>query len=370
MSLPGRLAVVLLALAAALVLAAPAIAVVAPSELRQNDVAIESGASVSDDDRGELEASAAALAEAGRPTKYVVLAERPADPTAYARSVREAVGSEWAVFVLSPGNLRIDSPAPTSAEQAAFASEVNTLRDDPIEGTIAVAERLAEESGASVEGGSSDDGGNGGGVAGFAIIGGLIVVGGGGAILWSRRAKKRRLEQTAAANRAELDPMVDGLAAQISDLDGDMEMGGERAVAAKGDYEAATMAYGEAREILALPSPTPAQVEPGGRPPREGPAGRAPGPRGARRPPRRGGRRGAAAGGALHLQPAAREGRDQRQRRRARRRAGRDPHLPGLRRPDEARAASRTTARSRPPAAPCPTGRRRAWAAAGGSAAR
>ena len=54
MSLPGRLAVVLLALAAALVLAAPAIAVVAPSELRQNDVAIESGASASDDDRGEL----------------------------------------------------------------------------------------------------------------------------------------------------------------------------------------------------------------------------------------------------------------------------------------------------------------------------
>ena len=145
MSLPGRLAVVLLALAAALVLAAPAIAVVAPSELRQNDVAVESGASVSDDDRGELEASAAALAEAGRPTKYIVLAERPADPTAYARSVREAVGSEWAVFVLSPGNLRIDSSAPTSAEQAAFESEVDTLRDDPIQGTIAVAERLAEE---------------------------------------------------------------------------------------------------------------------------------------------------------------------------------------------------------------------------------
>ena len=245
-------------MAAVLAVAAPAIAVVPPAELRQDDVAIESGAQASDDDRAALDESASELAQAGRPTKYVVLAERPADPTAYARSIREAVGSQWAVLVLSPGNLRIDSPLPTAAEQAAFESEIDTLRDDPIEGMIAVGEGLAEESGASVGGGSSDDGGVSGGVAGLAVIGGLIVVGGGGAILLSRRAQKRRLEQTEAANRAELDPMVDGLAAQIADLDGDMEMGGERAAAAKDDYEAAALAYGEARELLALPKPTPA----------------------------------------------------------------------------------------------------------------
>ena len=78
-------------MAAVLAVAAPAIAVVPPAELRQDDVAIESGAQASDDDRAALEESASELAQAGRPTKYVVLAERPADPTAYARSIREAV---------------------------------------------------------------------------------------------------------------------------------------------------------------------------------------------------------------------------------------------------------------------------------------
>ena len=140
-------------------------------------------------------------------------------------------------------------------------------RTTPIEGTIAVAERLAEEAGSPVAGGSSDDGGNegGNGVAGLAIIGGLIVVGGGGALLLSRRAQKRRLEQTAAADRAELDPMVDGLAAQISDLDGDMEMGGERAVAAKADYEAATHGLRRgARDARRCRARRPAQVDAAG----------------------------------------------------------------------------------------------------------
>ena len=242
MSLIGRLAVVLLALVAALALAAPALGQVAPSELSQTDVAIDAGASVSDDDREALEASASELSSAGSPTKYVVLAERPADPTAYARSIREAVGAEWTVLVLSPSNLRIDSPLPSSAEQAAFEEERGTLQDDAIGGTIAVAERLSEEAGNPVAGGSSDEGGDegGNGAVGLALIGGLIVVGGGGALLLSRRAQKQRRERSAAADRAELDPLIDGLAAQITDLDGDMEMGGARAAAAKADYEAAT----------------------------------------------------------------------------------------------------------------------------------
>ena len=170
--------------------------------------------------------------------------------------------------MLSPSNLRIDSPLPTAAEQAAFQSEIDALRDDPVQGTIGVAERLSSEmlGGSGASAGSSDDGGgvSSGGVAGLAIIGGLIVVGGGAAIFLSKRAQKRRKERSAAADRAELDPMVDGLAAQIADLDQDMEMGGERAVAAKEDYEAAALGYGEAREVLALPNPTPAQVDQAG----------------------------------------------------------------------------------------------------------
>ncbi len=262
----GRLAVVILALVAALALAGSALGQVDPSALQQTDVAIESGAQVSDDDREALEDSASELSRAGTPTKYVVLEARPSDPAAYARSVRQAVGAEWTVLVLSPSNLRIDSPLPTSAEQAAFEEERDTLQDDPIEGTIAVAERLSEAAGSPVADGSSDGDGDGSsnGLVGLAIIGGLVIVGGGGALLLSRRSQKRRLEQSAAADRAALDPMVDGLAAQIADLDQDMELGGERALAAKEDYAAAALAYSEAREVLALPSPTPAQVDTAG----------------------------------------------------------------------------------------------------------
>lgn len=267
MSLPGRLAVVLLALVAAIALAAPALGQVAPAELSQSDVAIEDGASVSGDERTALEESASELAQAGTPTKYVVLDERPADPTGYARSVREGVGAEWTVIVVSqsPRNLRIDSPLPSATEQAVFEQERGTLEDDPIAGIIAIGEGLSEAaSGGSAAGGSSDEGGgDGNGIAGLAIIGGLVIVGGGGALLLSRRAQKRRLEQTMAANRAELDPMVDGLAAQIADLDQDMELGGDRAAAAKADYEEAALAYGEARDLMAG-DPTPAQVDTAG----------------------------------------------------------------------------------------------------------
>src|SRR5690606_4141399 len=76
--------------------------------------------------------------------------------------------------------------------------------------------------------------------------------------------QRRRAEGARRAERAALEPLVDGLAAQVADLDADMEAGGPRAAAAKADHEAAVLAYGEAREILANPAAPPAQVDAAG----------------------------------------------------------------------------------------------------------
>jgi hypothetical protein len=52
---------------------------------------------------------------------------------------------------------------------------------------------------------------------------------------------------------ASLDPLVDGLAAQIADLDEDMRMPGARTESAREHYDVAVLSYGEARDLLEAP---------------------------------------------------------------------------------------------------------------------
>jgi hypothetical protein len=223
--------------------------------LRTGDVYVAPGTDVGSDAQARLEAAAQRLRAAGRPTKFVVLAQRPDDSVGLARTLRGSLGFGGSVLVLSPGNLGI-APAAGLApgtSQAAFDAERAALRADPIAGTIAVANRLAAArrgSAAGGNGGSSgnDDGGISGWVVGLLVA--LVAVGGVGAVLLARRSARARAERRIAEERAALEPLVDALAAEITDLEDEVDVAGARAERARPAHDEAVTAYGEARDAL------------------------------------------------------------------------------------------------------------------------
>lgn len=253
------------ALVVALALAGSAAALIDLAPVAASDVAVENGAAVSSAERAELTSAAAALAAAGTPTKFVVLRAKPADAQAYARSLRQRLSYPGSILVLSPSNLAIASPLRSSAVQQAFDAERAALRADPVAGTIAVANRLSAAVAAGTAPATGDDatpseeggGGSGGNVLLWilALGAGVVLV----AVLVSRRGAKRRAAQSLAARRESLEPLVDALAAQISDLDDDMRVVNERTAAAKPHHEMAVLSYGEARDILEAPGARTAQ---------------------------------------------------------------------------------------------------------------
>ena len=115
-------------------------------ELRDTDVFFEAGVTRSDDDRARLQSAADELSGQGFPTKFVVVAERPADPDALARTLRKDLGegTTSAVLVLGPRALGVDAKVFDCEQQLAFDAEVATLRSDDVQGTINVARRLKE----------------------------------------------------------------------------------------------------------------------------------------------------------------------------------------------------------------------------------
>ena len=259
------LTALVLAAAAILAAAGPALALVDLAAVASSDVAVERGASLSAGQRAQLEDSAASLARRGTPVKYVVLRTKPADAQGYADSLRGTLAFQGDILVLSPNNLRIASGLRTADVQAAFDSQRATLRRDPVAGTIAVAEQLSElrlSGSVSGEPGSEGEGSSGGGGA----LLGILLLGGGAvavaAVIARRRARARAgAAPTSGIQRASLEPLVDGLAAQIGDLDDDMQIAGERTAAAREHYDVAVLSYGEARDMLEAEAQTPAGLE-------------------------------------------------------------------------------------------------------------
>ena len=267
---PRHLLVVLLVATAWLLPAAVATALVAVEDVAATAVAVEDGAQLSAADRQQLQASARELNAAGTPVKYVVLKQRPADPQGYAVGLGQRLGYRGDILVLSPGNLAIGSRLPAGTVQEAFESQRAALRRDPVAGTIAVARGLSQArlSGVAPAGGSSGSSGSGSGSSsddgsgvsgGFVLflilaVGALIVVG----VLTLRR--RSRQSAVAKAGPESLDPLVDGLAAQIADLDDDMQVPGPLTQEARPHYDQAVLSYGEARELLEKPKPGVADV--------------------------------------------------------------------------------------------------------------
>ena len=81
----------------------------------------------------------------------------------------------------------------------------------------------------------------------------MIVVGGVGAVVIVRKNAQRRAERAIEERRAALEPLVDALAAQITDLEPDVTAPGPRAAAAKADHDEAVMSYGEVRDASPPP---------------------------------------------------------------------------------------------------------------------
>jgi uncharacterized membrane protein YgcG len=231
----------------------PAAAEVQPSELAASDVVTEPAANVSAADRERLVQAARELRNQGVPTKLVVVANRPVNLPRYAVELRDAIGFNGNVLVLSqsPRSLGIASSLPEKKRQEAFKRSVSNLRADPIAGTVRVAERLSEAAGS----GESSDGA--GLMSGLALVG-LILVGVVGLVALGRRAARRRAEADLADRRAALEPMVDALAAHITDLGSDLRLGGDRVAQAQPYYDEAVLAYGEVRDAMPTVGTAPA----------------------------------------------------------------------------------------------------------------
>ena len=221
----------------------PAGAEVQPAELAASDVVIEPAASVSPPDRERLAEAARDQRAKATPTKFVVVANRPVNPPQYARDLRRAIGFNGDVLVLSlsPRSLGIASALSEGEIQQVFNRSVSDLRADPIGGTIAVALRLSKA--------AKDEGGGGGASHGLLLLG-LLVAGIVGLVAFSRRASRRRAEADLADRRAALEPMIDALAAHITDLGSDLRLGGDRAGQAQPYYDDAVLAYGEVRDAM------------------------------------------------------------------------------------------------------------------------
>src|SRR5262249_15381064 len=85
------------------------------------------------------------LALRGVPSQFVVLARRPSvGTTAYAKSLVRRLNLEGNVLVLAPGSLGLASSRVSAAKlNLVFRSRLPLLKQNPVRGTIAVANDLA-----------------------------------------------------------------------------------------------------------------------------------------------------------------------------------------------------------------------------------
>ena len=255
--------------------ARPAGAAVQPSELAASDLVVEPGASLSTGDRDRLAEAARQLRDRGAPTKFVILANRPDSPPRVASDLRRGAGFSGTVLVLVPStrSLGIASALPAAVRDDVFNRSLPDLRADPIGGTVTVAQRLADAAtsgslppaalppgagqGAS-EGEGSGESSDGGGSGSGLILVGLLLAGFVGFLAFTRKAARRRAEADLADRRAALEPMVDALAAHITELGSDLRLGGDRAAQAQPYYDEAVLAYGEVRDAMPTAATAPA----------------------------------------------------------------------------------------------------------------
>ncbi|HWH15460.1 MAG TPA: hypothetical protein VNT51_12000, partial [Miltoncostaeaceae bacterium] len=247
-----RLALSLLLLAAVLLGAAgTAGALVDAGAVRASPVAVEEGAPISPAGRAELEQAASRLRSRGNDVRFVVLASRPADPRAYISSLWSEIGRRGDLLVLYPGGLQVASDLGGETARRAYSRALPTLGRDAVTGTVQVAEGLATvRAGGSLGGTGAGTGGGGA----FVVLLVLLGLAGLSVLMMGRRARARaqqRQRQDEETERASLEPLVDALAAQVNDLEADMQVGGPRTEAARADADRAVLAYGEARDAMA-----------------------------------------------------------------------------------------------------------------------
>jgi len=214
--------------------------------LRGRDVYAALGGPASAADVARLEQAASSLRRKGSPTKFAVLAARPAEGSpAAARALRREIGFDGTLLVLAPGTLGVSSSRVSpKAVQSAYNAWLPTLRSDLIGGAIAVAGQLATQ---ATSGSKADKG-----AGPLAIVVTLLVLAalGGGIAFFIVRSRHRKAARMLEGHRAALEPLVDGLATQITEIGPEVEAGGAAANAARSDYGAALTAYGEARDTL------------------------------------------------------------------------------------------------------------------------
>ena len=226
------------------------------SALAGKDVAIAKSARVSDEDNAKLQAAAIRLRGAGKPTKFVVIGPKPDNFDGYAAGVRRSLGFRGSVLALSqtPRSFRVAGPYASSVGNNAFEANKPALQADPIDGMIQIADAVpaATSGGTAPPSSPKDTKSTGGGVSSGVLFGLFAAILGaiGLSALLSRKAKRAQVARDLAARKASLDPLVDGLASQISDLDTDVQLAGDKVPAAQTYYDQALAEYGTAREAL------------------------------------------------------------------------------------------------------------------------
>jgi len=241
-----RIALVPLVLVAWLSTPGVAAASAAGDALRHRDVFVAPGGPASAADDTRLTDAATSLRQQGSPTKFAVLAERPAEgSSAAARALRREIGFDGTLLVLAPGTLGVaSSRVSPAAIQSAYNASLPTLRTDLIRGAISVARQLAPQ--AASRSGRTKSASPVGMVVALLFIAALT----GGIALLAIRSQRRKKARALEERRAALEPLVDGLATQITEIGPEIEAGGAPAGAARPDYDAALAAYGEARDAL------------------------------------------------------------------------------------------------------------------------
>ena len=253
----SRLRLLLALLTIGLIAPAAANAAVTVDQLQASDVVFDTGVTLGDADRARLQDAADDLKGKSFPTKFVVVAQRLQDLDRLAADLRSGlalrIGLENidGVFILGPRELGIAADAFEQEKIDAFNAETDTLRTDSVQGMINVANRLQALDAAGALPGDTTSPKK--GISG-AIIGLIIAVGIAGivAMAFARRAAKRGAERNLGDEQSALNLMVDALAANITDLGGDIAASPNAALA-KPHFDEATAIYEQVRVAMGKP---------------------------------------------------------------------------------------------------------------------
>lgn len=236
-------------------------------QLATQDVVVGRSAELSASERNSLVTTAASLADT-KPTKFLIRGEHPSQGREIARQLREQLtattgftGTLLVVWQRPTRGLGIAGPFPQAQGQRVFEAFLPSLKADPIAGAIQIARALAEDPpdlADPTDGALPPDDGVpfaqtpdsfDSEVRGlftlFSVIAVLMVLYAG--FRAAQRPKVVPLTDIRGTNR--LDPLVDGLAALISEMDIDSTVSPNRHAAAN-DHGAAVLAYGTSVEAL------------------------------------------------------------------------------------------------------------------------